>query len=216
MRQAVLQIVPILSMPFAENSYVLFREGSSQAVVIDPGLEPDLILHLLRKRNLHLTGILNTHGHADHIAGNAAMKEAFPEAPLLIGRGDAAMLDNPELNLSRPFGFDVISPGADRLLEENDPLYLAGIRFQVKNLPGHSPGHVVFLVEEERPMFVFGGDTLFEGSIGRFDFPGGSQDQLLSGIRQILFTLPDDTQIYPGHGNPTTIGVEKRQNPYLT
>lgn len=211
----VLQIVPVLSMPFAENSYVLYRQDQRDAVVVDPGLEPDLILQVLKQRRLSLTAILNTHGHADHIAGNAAMKEAFPNAPLLIGRGDAPMLQDAELNLSAPFGMDIVSPPADRLLDDGETLDLAGIRFLVRDLPGHSPGHVVFIVQEEKPIVVLGGDTLFEGSIGRTDFPGGSLEQLLGGIREVLFVLPDDTVIYSGHGNPTTIGVEKRTNPFL-
>jgi len=211
----VLQIVSILSMPFAENSYVLYREGNREAVVIDPGLEPDLILRELQNRRLSLSAILDTHGHADHIAGNAALKEAFPKAPLLIGRGDESMLQDAELNLSAPFGFEVVSPLADQLLDDGEALDLAGIRLLVRDLPGHSPGHVVFIVEDEKPVVVLGGDTLFEGSIGRTDFPGGSLEQLLSGIREVLFRLPDDTVVYPGHGNPTTVGVEKRENPFL-
>jgi glyoxylase-like metal-dependent hydrolase (beta-lactamase superfamily II) len=211
----VLQIVPVLSMPFAENSYVLYRQSQRDAVVVDPGLEPDLILQLLKQRQLSVTAILNTHGHADHIAGNAAIKEAFPNAPLLIGGGDAPMLQDAELNLSAPFGMEVVSPPADRLLDDGELLDLAGIRFLVRDLPGHSPGHVVFIIEEEKPVVVLGGDTLFEGSIGRTDFPGGSLEQLLGGIRRVLFSLSDDTVVYPGHGNPTTIGVEKRTNPFL-
>jgi glyoxylase-like metal-dependent hydrolase (beta-lactamase superfamily II) len=202
-------------MPFAENSYLLYRQGNREAIVIDPGLEPDLILQELQRRRLSLAAILNTHGHADHIAGNAAMKEAFSNAPILIGRGDERMLQNAELNLSAAFGFDVFSPPADRLLDEGDRLDLAGIPLLVRDLPGHSPGHVVFIVQDEKPVVVLGGDTLFEGSIGRTDFPGGSLEQLLNGILAVLFTLPDDTIVYPGHGNPTTVGVEKSENPFL-
>ncbi len=216
MSRALLQVVPILSMPFAENSYVLYREGASEAIVVDPGLEPHLILNFLRKKNLFLVGILNTHGHADHIAGNADMKQAFPAAPLMIGAGDEVMLADPDLNLSRPFGFDVISPPADQLLKEGDVVNLGGIDFEVRDLPGHSPGHVVFLIKDEgQPIVVIAGDTLFEGSIGRTDFPGGSLDQLLSGIGKVLYTLPNNTQIYPGHGNPTTVGIEKKTNPFV-
>src|SRR6478672_608540 len=99
-----MQIQTIVSMPFAENSYVLWKQGSSAAVVVDPGLEPEAILEFLEERGLTPVAILNTHGHADHIAGNAAMKGAFPEAPLVIGRNEAAMLGDSEANLSAPFG----------------------------------------------------------------------------------------------------------------
>lgn len=214
MPAAPLQVVTILSMPFAENTYLLYRQGATEAVVVDPGLEPDLILEAVNERRLTVVAILNTHGHADHIAGNEAMKEAFPRAPLIIGAGDAAMLQDPELNLSRPFGFDVVSPPADRLVNEGEELELAGIRLRVENLPGHSPGHVVFVIRDESPLVV-AGDTLFEGSIGRTDFPGGSHQHLVQGIRAKLFTLSDDTIVLPGHGEPTTVGREKRSNPFV-
>src|SRR5215471_1293347 len=115
MSQANLQVVSILSLPFAENSYLGYQESNRQAVVVDPGLEPEKILHVCRRHGLTVVGILNTHGHADHIAGNEAIKQAFPDAPLIIGAGDAAMLQDPDLNLSRPFGFDITSPPADQL-----------------------------------------------------------------------------------------------------
>lgn len=210
-----LQVVSILSMPFAENSYLVFRAGSPEAIIIDPGLEPELILEEVRKRKLKIVAILNTHGHADHIAGNEAMKSAFPDAPLLIGTGDAPMLTDANLNLSAPFGMPVVSPPADQLLNEGDTINHAGIPLKIREIPGHSPGHIVFIAEDETPVQVFGGDTLFAGSIGRTDFPGGSLQVLLDGIRKKLFTLPDETIVYPGHNEPTTVGVEKRENPFL-
>ena len=215
MNDPKLQVVSILSMPFAENSYLVFRQGSSKAIIIDPGLEPEKILRAARKHSLQIVAILNTHGHADHIAGNEAMKEAYPDAPLMIGAIDAPMLTDGMLNLSTPFGMEIISPPADRLLNEGDELELAGIKLKVRDLPGHSPGHVVFIAEDESPIIVFGGDTLFESSIGRTDFPGGSLEALLTGIRNVLFTLPDDTLVFPGHNDPTTVGTEKQTNPYL-
>jgi glyoxylase-like metal-dependent hydrolase (beta-lactamase superfamily II) len=216
MRSEKLQVVPILSMPFAENAYILYRPEAAQAIVVDPGLEPEPILDFLHQHKLYPVAILNTHGHADHIAGNEAMKQAFPAAPLMIGKGDAGMLQDPDLNLSRPFGFDIISPPADQQLDDGEVLNLGGIRLRVRDLPGHSPGHVVFILEQEQPIIVLGGDTLFQESIGRNDFPGGSLGQLLSGIRTILFSLPEDTVVYPGHGDATTVGREKRGNPFLS
>jgi glyoxylase-like metal-dependent hydrolase (beta-lactamase superfamily II) len=182
-------------------------------LVFDPGLEPSLILEYLHERNLNVAAILNTHGHGDHIAGNADLKQAFPTAPLMIGKGDAPLLTDPWANMSAPFGFDIASPAADRLLEEDESLELAGIRLEVLEIPGHSPGHIVFIFRG-KPVVVFGGDVLFRGSIGRTDFPGGDGPGLIRGIRTKLFALPDDTVVYPGHGPVTTVGYEKRTNPF--
>jgi hydroxyacylglutathione hydrolase len=211
---AELHIQTLVSLPFEENSYVLWRADQDQALVIDPGLEPELILNFLAQEQLSVAAILNTHGHADHIGGNAALKRAFPQAPLIIGAQEASLLTDPQANLSAPFGFPVVSPPADRLVHDGEVLTLAGIQLEVREIPGHTPGHVVYLVFGG-PLRVFGGDVLFRGSIGRTDFPGGDFDRLASGIRQRLYSLPDDTVIYPGHGPVTTIGQEKRENPFV-
>jgi glyoxylase-like metal-dependent hydrolase (beta-lactamase superfamily II) len=209
-----IQVHTIVSMPFAENSYIVWRNGSCEALVFDPGLEPELILEFLQEHGLNIAAILNTHGHADHIGGNAAMKQKFPQAPLIIGGGDQHMLRDANANLSAPFGLAIVSPAADRTVSESDTIELAGIRLEVLDVPGHSPGHVVFVLRDS-PSLVFGGDVLFRSGIGRSDFPGGDGELLLRGIREKLFVLPDDTVVYPGHGPVTKIGHEKRTNPFL-
>jgi len=209
------QIHTIVSDPFAENSYVVWRDGGTEAFVIDPGFEPDPIRELLDERGLTLAAIVNTHGHVDHMAGNAAMKRAFPAAPIVIGPGDAPMLTDATLNLSAAFGMPVVSPPADQLVKEGDRLTVAGIDLEVFDLPGHSPGHVVYLIRGEKPHLVLGGDVLFRGGIGRFDFPGGSFEQLKAGIERVLWPLPPDTVVYPGHGPVTTVGHEKATNPFV-
>ncbi|HKB00653.1 MAG TPA: MBL fold metallo-hydrolase [Gemmataceae bacterium] len=208
-----LQIQTIVSMPFAENTYVVWRDGSAEALVIDPGTEPDAILSFLSETGLTPAAILNTHGHADHIAGNADLKAAYPDAPLVIGAGDAPFLSNPSLNVSRSFGFDIVSPPADRLVREGDTLLFAGLTLDIREIPGHSPGHIVFVVRDEG--IVFGGDVLFRGSIGRTDFPGGSFETLADGIRNKLYAMPDETVVYPGHGPVTKVGYERRTNPFV-
>jgi hydroxyacylglutathione hydrolase len=210
-----LQIHTVVSMPFDENTYVVWADGADSALVFDPGTEPGAILEFLESRGLAPAAIVLTHGHADHIAGNAALKMVHPTIPILIGSGDVPLLADPRLNLSAHFGFDLVSPPADREVREGDVLDLAGIRLEVFEIPGHSPGHVVYLVRGEQPPVVFGGDVLFRGGVGRTDFPGGSFDELRSGIERNLWTLPDDTVVYPGHGPTTTTGYEKRTNPFV-
>lgn len=207
-------IESVESSPFAQISYIIWRNGRHDAIVIDPGFDTQSILKLLTLHGLRPAAILNTHGHADHIAGNEAMKEAFPEAPLIIGRNDAFLLRDAEANLSAPFGLPITSPEADRLVDDGEQIELAGFRFEVREVPGHSPGSVVFVCDDFDRTLVFGGDVLFAGSIGRTDL-GGNMPKLLHGIRAKLFPLPDNTVIYPGHGGTTTIGAEKRSNPFV-
>jgi len=205
----------IESAPFGQLAYVLWSPERSDAVVVDPGFDVETILALLKEGDKTPAAILNTHGHVDHIAGNAALKEAYPDAPLIIGRREASMLSDPHRNLSSPFGTPVSSPPPDRLVDDGDRLDLAGFAFEVREIPGHSPGSVVYICRDDAPAFVFGGDVLFPGSVGRSDFPGGDHLTLMTGIVDKLLTLPDDTKIYPGHGGTTTIGAEKRSNAWV-
>jgi glyoxylase-like metal-dependent hydrolase (beta-lactamase superfamily II) len=205
----------IVSEPFAENTYVAHLTGRRDCLVVDPGFDPEAIFRYLDAQNLTPAAILNTHGHADHIAGNAAMKERWPDCPLVIGAGDMPLLTDADLNLSAPFGFAITSPPADRTVRDNDIFESAGFELEVREAPGHSSGHVVFLWKVAEPWVVFGGDVLFAGSIGRYDLPGGDAQQLVRSIHDQLFTLPDDTIVLPGHGEATTIGREKRTNPYV-
>lgn len=208
-------ILTIPSVPFDENTYVAYFEGRQDCLVFDPGMQPDKIFAALESKGLNPAAILCTHGHSDHIAGNGAMKDRWPDCPLIIGVGDADKLTDPVGNLSAGFGIELISPPADRTVTEGEVLELAGFRLRVLETPGHSSGHVVFVADELSPAQVFGGDVLFAGSVGRTDFPGCSFEVLKKSIDEKLFTLDDETIVLPGHGPATTIGREKATNPFV-
>ncbi len=215
MPTAGFKLATIVSAPFEENSYIAHLEGRNDCLVIDPGLQPDEIVSQLERLGLEPAAILITHGHSDHIAGNGYLKERFPTCPIVIGRGDAPKLTNPDLNLSSAFGVRLYSPPAEVLVDEGDVYQAAGFELEVREIPGHSTGHVVYIWHAGQPKIVFGGDVLFAGSIGRTDFPGGSFEVLAQNIWAKLFTLPDDTRVLPGHGPITTVGREKQDNPFV-
>lgn len=209
-----LEIRTIESLPFSENTYVAWIPGRTDCIVVDPGLEPELILETLQENGLVPAAILNTHGHGDHIGGNETLKKAYPAAPLVIGEREKHLLRDPRANVSGLFGVPIVSPPADRTVQDGDRIEFAGIALTVREIPGHSPGHVVF-IHENRVTTIFAGDVLFRGSVGRTDFPGGSFDVLEAGIREKLYVLPETAVVYPGHGPTTTIGHERRTNPFV-
>ena len=197
--------------PIQANCFILGDEKTQEAVVIDPGDEAQRILAGLQKQALKLKYIINTHGHFDHVGANKALKEKTG-APILIHRAEAPLLA--QLSSSAAvWGMQVDdSPPADRLLEDGDKISFGEITLEVIHTPGHSLGGISLYT----PKDLFVGDTLFAGSIGRTDFPGGDYDQLISGVRTRLFVLGDDVKVYPGHGPATTIGQERRYNPFFS
>jgi len=210
------EVTTVLSTPFQEQCYIVRRRDASECVVIDPGLEPDRIVEQLQRDGLEPVAILNTHGHCDHIGGNELLKSRYPSATLAIGRLDSPMLNDPVLNCSELFmGTGIRSPAADRELDDGAALEFAGLAIRVLHLPGHSPGHVGYLIEDEPPL-LFAGDVLFAGGIGRADLPGGDFDTLIETIRDRLFPLPGNTIVLPGHGPVTSIDIERRSNPWVT
>ena len=205
----------IVSMPFGENTYIARLLGRTDCLVIDPGLEPESIIDSLDSLGLEPAAILNTHGHGDHIGGNAALKRRWPDAPLVIGTAEAEKLTDATLNLSDTMGVPILSPPADVTVDDGDTCSAAGFDLKVKAVPGHSRGHVIYVCSDRQPTIAFVGDVIFAGSIGRTDFPDGDFRQLEAGIRNQIYTLPDDTILLSGHGPETTVGQEKRSNPFV-
>jgi glyoxylase-like metal-dependent hydrolase (beta-lactamase superfamily II) len=197
------------------NCYVLADKGP-EALVIDAGAEPERIIALLESKSLEPAMLLVTHGHADHIEGNAALKARYPRMQIAIGRDDADGLVSARKNLSIFVGMNITSPPADRLLTEGDVISVGGIALRVIETPGHSPGSVSLYIDDlDGAPALFSGDVLFARSIGRYDIAGGDWPTLERTIREKLFTLDDNTVVYPGHGPATTIGEEKRSNPFV-
>ncbi len=192
------------------NCYVIYRESLKKAVIVDPGADGAYILDLCREFSLNPEAILLTHGHFDHILAVKDIKEAFPDVKIFAGKQEKEMLAEPSVNLSSSFGM-AYTVHADGYEEDGAILSLAGMTFKVLFTPGHTSGSVCYLIESEN--ILISGDTLFLESLGRTDFPTGSQSQILSSIKERLFVLPDDTLVYPGHGEATTIGHEKVYNP---
>jgi hydroxyacylglutathione hydrolase len=199
---------------FQTNSYVVRKDESAvDCLVIDAGLDASDLVAFLRQHRLNPVAVVLTHGHIDHIAGLAALRRQFPRLKVYVHRLDASLLSEPRANLSLMAGVAFTTEPPDVLLEEGDVVEEAGIRLKVLHTPGHTPGGICLYAESDGVVFV--GDTLFADSVGRTDFPGGDMDQLVQSIRTKLFTLPDQTAAYPGHGMRTTLAREKRANPFL-
>jgi len=196
--------------PLQANCFIVGCKQTKEAVVIDPGGDSDQILMALAKDQLTVKHILNTHGHFDHVGANAPIKKAT-KAPLWIHKDDAEMLAYVASSASAWGLNSENSPDPDQFLNDNDTIQFGQFTITVLHTPGHSLGGVSFLTNNA----VFVGDTLFEGSIGRTDFPGGDYNTLIQSVRNRLFTLSDDLQVYTGHGPSTTIGHEKRTNPFF-
>jgi hydroxyacylglutathione hydrolase len=198
--------------PFQVNCYLYWDETSSDTVIIDPGAEDDRIIEQITQANLEPKAILLTHGHGDHIAAVAAVKDRY-QIPLYIGRGEEELLANPSANVSELFANPIVAPPADHLLDDEQLLTAGTISLRVLKTPGHSPGGVCYF--DETQGFLFCGDTLFYGSVGRTDFPGCSHERLIASIDDKILKLPDNVVCYPGHGPETTVGAERVNNPFL-
>jgi hydroxyacylglutathione hydrolase len=210
----MLKIQLFVFNPLQENTFVLFDE-TNECVVIDPGCADEAeryeIAEFISHNNLKIKFLLNTHCHVDHVLGNYFIKEKF-KAPLLIHEKDLATLKAVKIYAPHYGFFQYDDSDPDGFLKEGDVVKFGNQSLSVLFVPGHAPGHIAFYDASNK--YVIGGDVLFYNSIGRTDLPGGSFDVLINSIQQKFFSLPDDTTVYPGHGPETTIGYEKKTNPF--
>lgn len=192
------------------DCYLVYGEDSKEGVIIDPADNADYIGR--RCMELHVTprAILLTHGHGDHILAVEELRRQYG-IPVIAGEKEADMLLDPVLNLSQGLGMAPVSLRADQEVQDGDVLALAGFSFRVIETPGHTSGSLCYYVEEEK--VLFSGDTLFAESLGRTDFPTGNTQEIIQSIAGVLLKLPEDVMVYPGHGEPTTIGHERKYNP---
>ena len=213
-----LQIEPFTLGMWATNCYLLYegdagKPAAPECWIIDAGFTPAPIADRIAHLKLEPSKLILTHAHIDHIAGINELLARFSRCQLLIHEAEKDWLTDPMLNLSAAIGMPVTARNADQLLHHNDSLSLGAHTFRTLHTPGHSPGGITLYNEPSAAALV--GDALFAGSIGRTDFPGCSLEQLATSIRTHLYTLPDPTNVYPGHGPTTTIGREKQSNPFV-
>jgi glyoxylase-like metal-dependent hydrolase (beta-lactamase superfamily II) len=217
-------IETFVTSAFQQNTRVVVCEKTSHAICIDPGGSAELIAEFIKSKSFNLQAIALTHAHLDHIGGVSDLHEFFPEAEIILHQQDEDLyygLPEQPLIMGIPrialasLGLDFARPPKlTRNWHEGEIYQIGGHRFKILHTPGHTRGHVVFLEETQRKIFV--GDCLFAGSIGRTDLPGGSFEQLMGSINEKILTVGDDVVVYSGHGPETTIGEEKRANPFLT
>lgn len=198
--------------PIGTNCYLVANESTREGIIIDPGFEPERITAMVRKDGVKARAVLITHAHFDHISKARETADALG-VPVLAPAADQELMTNCHSNLSALMGYGSVTLVPDRLLEDKEILKLAGMEIHCLLTPGHTPGGMSYYIPAAKA--VFSGDTLFLESVGRTDFPGGSMSAIVHSIRDVLMTLPDDTEVYPGHGALTTIGHERENNPYL-
>lgn len=209
----MIQIIQNTLGPVMTNVYTVYNEESKEAFIVDPSDSAKVLIGQLEERGLKLKAILLTHAHFDHIGAVNDLKGYCPEAKVYVGEVDLEMLSDPGLNLSEAFEGNPVIVRADKTVRDNEVISILGMDIRCIHTPGHTSGSVSYYAEDIKS--VFSGDTLFCGSVGRSDFPTGNENTLLRSIEEKLFTLPEDTNVLPGHDSLTTIGREKKYNMFF-
>lgn len=207
-----MQVYNIPCGAIGTNTYLVFNEESKIGFLVDTGAYSRGISEKIRELGIDIQYIILTHGHGDHIMGTEQFKKDFPALKVIAHSAEREMLGDSALNMSVDFG-NPVSIDADIYVEDEDEMEIGGIDIKFLFTPGHSPGGMCIYIPAENTLFS--GDTLFQGSIGRTDFPGCSFKELEKSIHEKLWPLPDETQVFPGHMGPTNIGYEKGHNPFV-
>lgn len=205
-----MEIIRIIAGIYAANCYIVYSKETGKGLIVDPGGDVDEIVRLVKDRDIQVTGIVLTHGHADHIGGLKDLKEKF-DVDIMIHEDDREMLVDANINLSNMMSMDSIELNPDRILKDGDIIHLDDNEILVIHTPGHTRGGICLKIGDN----IITGDTLFQGSIGRTDLFGGDFDSIINSIKTKLMMYKDEIKIFPGHGAPSTIGYERSNNPYL-
>ncbi|MDD2480862.1 MAG: MBL fold metallo-hydrolase [Lutispora sp.] len=195
---------------YQANCYILWDEETNKTAVIDPGGDFDELRKFIESNNLNIKYIILTHGHGDHIGALIEAKDYF-KAEVMVHSDDYDMLQNNNRNYSSKLGYNKVEVKADKKLNDGDVISLGSIFMEIIHTPGHTRGSICIKCDN----IVFSGDTLFAGSIGRTDLDGGSFNDIINSIKNKILILPDNTEVYPGHGPSTTVAIEKKNNPFL-
>lgn len=195
---------------YAANCYIVYSENTKDGIIVDPGGDADHIIEIIEKHKLNIKHIILTHGHGDHIGGVIDLKDSL-NASVMIHEEDAEMLRNGDINLSSTMAMGAIEIEPDKLLQDGGIIKFGDLEAEVIHTPGHTRGGISLKIED----VLLTGDTLFAGSIGRTDLSGGDYETIIKSIKQKLMILPDNMEVLPGHGGPSTIGRERVSNPFL-
>ena len=211
----MMQIRTFAGGDFQENGYLAVSGEHGPGIVIDPGAVAPSMARVIREEGIGVEAIVLTHAHLDHVEGIPAIREVAPDAPIYLHEGDRRLYENVDAQ-ARAFHLPLVGPlpPIDRELVPGEDFLFGETRLEIRFAPGHAPGHVILYSEEDGVAFV--GDVVFQGAIGRADLVGGNLHQLMDSIRTKVLTLPDETRLLSGHGPETTVGWERRTNPFLT
>lgn len=205
-----MKVIRIPAGIYAANCYIIYSETTKDGIIVDPGGDADIILKTIEENNLNVIHIVLTHGHGDHIGGVIDLLNVL-KVSLLVHEDDVKMISDAKMNLSNIMPIGAVELNPDKVLKHGDIIKFGDLEAEIIHTPGHTLGGICIKIEDN----LITGDTLFQGSIGRTDLEGGDYDTIIRSIKENLLPLPDNTIVWPGHGVQTTIGNEKRNNPFL-